>query len=453
MKPRAIAIPTVLLVIALVVVIVVSVASVGLANLHLANVDTLSKQSLYAAEAGIARSIREIVRGNQAFAGFMDEPFGQQSTFSVQVVRGPDPGFRPPVPDKFVYLLAVGETRGKHPRKVGVMLTFLAPGQASSAFTYAIATGGRLDSSGGGQIVGSIKANEDLTIGGGIRLKPAGGEGRVLSAEDIQLGNGVKRDTAQDVRARDEIRIGNRTQTTDYANQIFPSDNTPASAPFIADGRFTNSLNTGEVGEVLPNPDPVALLGLTSDGAGGYQIDSTTGLYVMDPNRPDVVQHPETDIGGTFDLAGKIHFFPNGVRFQGDLSGRGTIVAGAGNGVEFNRALRDQEVNILALRWPRQQPGGGNPSIKFANGPNSIRGLVLAHEDVEARSNFSLTGMIVCYRPGGGDFDNQGGNRDIRYDPTGLLLPGLETWLVPGSGGNAPPGDPQPVVVVSWQRL
>ncbi|HMO12208.1 MAG TPA: hypothetical protein PKB06_12065, partial [Actinotalea sp.] len=74
--------------------------------------------------------------------------------------------------------------------------------------------------------------------------------------------------------------------------QVYPNDSSESSAPFIADYRFENTTAAGEIGQVLPNPDPVRLLGLVPDVSGlNYEKDAS-GYYIIDPPRPDVVVGP-----------------------------------------------------------------------------------------------------------------------------------------------------------------
>lgn len=435
MRQRAIALPVVLSVLTLMLIIVGVVASTGILNLQHARVDNFEKRSLYAAEAGIARSIRSIITGG---SGNVTGTLGD-SAYTVTVTMGPTAG-PPQVPAGYAYLLAVGTTGTRYPRRVGVMIRGLENGEATSSYPYVVAALGSLSAQGGGSIAGGMKSNGNLTLGGGIKLSAANGDGRLLSSSDVTVQGGVKVDPTQDVRAAGTASVSKA------GPNVYSNDTSVASAPFIADGRFTNTLNSGEVGEVLPNPDPVVLLGLTEDGAGDYVKDPLTGDYVIDAARTDVVQHPETSVSGTLNLGGKIHFFPNGVTMD-DVSGTGSIVSGNGNKITFQRQIRGfPQVNILALRWKSQT--GGDPSIEFANGKNEINGLLLAHGNISTHSNFLLNGMIIA----GGDFSSQG-HRVIQYDPVGMLLPGFESWLTGGSGGvGGGLGLNLPVVVVSWQR-
>ena len=447
---RGIAIPVVLSVISLCLVVVTAVASAGMSSLFYCNVDHDSKQSVYAAEAGVAYAIRQIIAGTAGWNGYTDVAYGSDSHFSVQVIKGPSsgPGL-PTVPAGDAYLLATGTTRGKYPRRVGVLIVGAAAGSIS-AFPYAVAAHTDIDMQGGGGVGGAMKASADLHLQGGIKVTPVNGDSRMIAGTDLKIGNGIKRDDSQDMRSGGPITIGPTLQSPDPVNFIFPNDTSVASHPFIADGRFTNALNTGEVGEILPNPDPTKLLGLTSDGVGGYQLDPLNpGLYLIDASRTDVVQHAGTTIPGTLSLAGKIHFFPNGVTLNGNVQGSGTIVSGGGHDIDVSHV--SGAVNLLALSWPNS-PGQG--SINIASN-TQLQGLLLAHKSITTQGNFSLVGSMIAYS----DSVVSQGHRDITYDGSGYLLPGLETWATPGpssppgpgTGTGIPPG--QPVRIISWQRL
>ncbi|MBT9583302.1 hypothetical protein IV102_08125 [bacterium] len=457
---QGMAMPVVMSLIVILVLIAMSVASTGIATLNLAGANHLSRQSVFAAEAGLAAAFREIIQGN-AWTSYTNVAYGRESRYSVQSIVGPSSVVgQPDVPAGAVYLLATGTTRGRHARRVGVLIEGAGSAPAA-AYGYAISTGGELRMQGGGTVAGSLKSNQDLQLQGGIKVVPFQGSGRMLSGQDIDISNGIKRDPSQDLRARQQISIGSGSEPPNPVKLIFPNDATPDSAPFIADGRFTNTLNVGEVGEILPNPDPVVLLGLTPDPAvPGDYLKDLAGEYVMDPARTDVVPHSLADTAisspTSLNLAGKIHFFPGGISFSGNgaVTGPGTIVAGAGKGISI-QGNHNLEANLLALRWPGQMPSGGNPTITI-QGNTDVKGLILAHEDVDVQGNFHLTGMIVAYRPNGGDFDGQG-NRGITFDSSGLALPGLQTWQTPPGGPvgggtlGITPG--QPLKVLSWQRL
>lgn len=458
MKPlgrRAMALPTVLSLIVILVLIAMAVASTGIATLNLAGGNHLSRQSLMAAEAGVSAAIREIVRGT-GWTSYNNVPYGRESRYSVQPIVGPSSvAGQPNVPAGAVYLLASATTRGSNPRRVGVLIS--GSGSPEATMSQAISAGGRIRLQGGATVSGSLKASEDIRLQGGVKILPFQGDGRLLAGQDIEMQGGVRRDPSQDMRARGSITANSTSLSEDPARQVYPNDSSEASAPFIADYRFENTTATGEIGQVLPNPDPVRLLGLVPDASGlNYEKDAS-GYYIIDPPRPDVVQHLETEVTGALDLDGKIHLFVNGVRFQGGggIQGQGTIVAGEGNGIEIQGGV-NANANLLALRWPHQYPSSGNPSIRIQGGA-TVNGMILAHEDVEIQGGARVNGMVVAYRPGGGNFEGQGGLR-ISFDAAGLTLPGFESWLAPPSGipvgGGSlgiPPG--QPIRILSWQRL
>lgn len=447
---RGMAIPTVLLVLSVLVVIITAVFEVGFQTHFLTGVQHESQQSLYAAEAGVNQSFREIIAGTNGWNGYRDKAFGLQSKFSVEVFKGPMvvPN-GPTIPANTAYLLATGTTRDRYPRQVGVLIQATAGSTLSSPFAFALAAGHDVAISGGGSVNGSVKTSGSINLGGGIRINPYQGSGRMLAGDNINLGGGNKWDDSQDLRARNTIQKGSRTLGSDPANLIFPGDTTPDSQPFIADGRFTNTLSGSETGYIMPNPDPQTLLGLTSDGAGGYLKDAL-GAYIMNPARTDVVIHSEVDISGTMNLGDKIHFYPNGVTIRGDFSGQGSIVTGDGNPIVVESSVRGARVNLLALSWPSQPKSG---DITFQRNVD-ITGMIYAHGKVYLDNNIDLLGMIIAYS---GDITESGGHRNITYDPGGFLLPGFDSWrnVAPPPGPGTATGIPsgRPIQVLSWQRI
>ncbi|MFN8606295.1 MAG: hypothetical protein U0931_02100 [Vulcanimicrobiota bacterium] len=446
-RRRGIALAVVMSLVVVMVLIAIAVGSDGIATLNQAGALQLSNQSVYAAEAGLAAAFREIVMGN-SWTGYSDVAYGRESRYSVVSTVGPAgaAGGHPAIPAGMAYLLATGTTRGRYPRRVGVLIKGTgAPAPAGGG--YAVSAGGRIDAQGNSTLAGSLKASDDVHSQGSFKLIPFQGSGRVASGADIDLANNTSRDPSQELRARQTISIGPGTLAPNPTKLIFPGDSTPASAPWINDGRFTNLLNPSETGEILPNPDPATLLGLTS-----YTIDPLTGLYPIDPARTDVVQHTETD-GSGLNLNGKIHFYLNGFSISGSnaVSGSGTIVVGDGKDIQI-QGNQTVNANLIALRFPAQMPSGGNPTIDI-QGNAKINGMILAHQNVKIQGNFDLNGMIIAYK---GNVQMQG-NKHISYDAAGFGLPGLGSWQAAATptAGPSTCGIPagQPLKVISWQRL
>ncbi len=453
-RRRGLALAVVISLIVILTLIAVYVASNSIATLNHVGAQHLSSQSVYAAEAGLNAAFREIVQGN-AWTGYSNVPYGRESLYSVVATPGPAAanGDHPALPAGTVYLLATGTTRKHYPRRVGVLIAGTGSVAAASAGGYALAGGAKVEQQGNGTISGSIKASGEVRAQGNFKIIPFQGAGRIAAGGDIDLANNTRRDPSQELRARQTISIGSGTLGPDPVRLIFPGDTTPTSAPWINDGRFSNTLNPGDIGEVLPNPDPTLLLGLTSDGAGGYLPDTTNpSLYLLDPARTDVVQHAETD-GAGLNLNNQIHFYPNGFSISGNnaVSGKGTIVVGNGKDINI-QGNQDVNANLIALRWPNQMPSSGNPTIHI-QGNSDINGMILAHEKVDIQGNFDLKGMIIAYH---GDVHMQG-NKHVTYDAGGFTLPGLQSWQAPLTPPTGPgtlgivPG--QPIKVLSWQRL
>ena len=452
-RRRGLALAVVMSLIVILVLIAIAVGTSGIATLNQVGAQHLSTQSVYAAEAGLNAAFREIVQGN-SWTGYSNVSYGRESSYSVVATPGPAAATtdHPALPAGTVYLLATGVTRKHYQRRVGVLISGTGSAAAASAGGYALAGGARVEQQGNGTISGSIKASGEVRAQGSFKIIPYQGSGRIAAGGDIDLANNTRRDPSQELRARQTISIGPGTQPLDPVRLIFPGDTTPASAPWIADYRTTNTLNAGDVGEVLPNPDPVELLGLVRLGSD-YQLDpADNSLYRIDPPRPDVIQHTETD-GTGLNLDNKIHFYRNGFSISGNgaVTGTGTIVVGNGNSIHI-QGNHNLNANLIALRWTGQQPSGGNPSIDIG-GNVQVNGMILAHERVDIQGNFDLKGMIIAYH---GDIRMQG-NKHVTYDAAGFSLRGLESWRAPLTPPTGPgtlgilPG--QPIKVLSWQRL
>lgn len=453
-RRRGIALAVVMSLIVILVLIAIAVGTSGIATLNQAGTLQLSNQSVYAAEAGLAAAFREIVMGN-SWSGYSNVPYGRESRYWVVPTIGPAAAApdHPAIPSGMAYLLATGTTRGKFSRRVGVLITGTGAPAAAGGGGYAVASGGRVDVQGNSAISGSIKASDDVRGGGNFKVIPFQGSGRIASSADIDLPHNTFRDPSQELRATGTISVGG-TLGLDPVKLIFPGDATPASAPWIADGlHFTNTLNPGDVGEVLPNPDPHVLLGLTDDTLGGYVADTVDpSLYLMDATRTDVVQHAETD-GSGLNLNNQIHFYPHGFSISGNnaVTGKGTIVVGGGQSIHI-QGNQTVNANLIALRWPNQLPSSGNPSIDI-QGNSDINGMIWAGQDVHIQGNFTGKGMVIAYK---GDVHMQG-NKHLTYDAGGFSLPGLGSWQAP----LTPPTGPgtlgivagQPLKIVSWQRL
>lgn len=453
-RRRGIALMVVMSLIVILILIALAVGTSGIASLNQAGVLQLSSQSVYAAEAGLAAAFREIVMGN-SWSGYSNVAYGRESRYWVTPTAGPAAAApdHPAIPSGMAYLLATGTTRGRYPRRVGVLITGIGAPAAAGGGGYAISSGRRVDVQGNSAISGSIKASDDVRGGGNFKVIPFQGSGRIASSADIDLPHNTFRDPSQELRAVGTISVGG-TLGLDPVKLIFPGDATPASAPWIADGlHFTNTLLPGDVGEVLPNPDPKVLLGLTEDGAGGYvPLAPGSPLYQLDSTRTDVVQYPGNN-GNGLNLNDKINFFPEGFSVSGNnaVSGRGTIVVGAGQSIHI-QGNQTINANLIALRWPNQLPSSGNPSIDI-QGNSDINGMIWAGQDVHIQGNFTGKGMIIAYK---GDVHMQG-NKHLTYDAGGFGLPGFGSWQAP----TTPPTGPgtlgivagQPLKIVSWQRL
>ncbi|MGE0492265.1 MAG: hypothetical protein AB7S38_23840 [Vulcanimicrobiota bacterium] len=432
MTRRGIALPAVLGVLTLLLIILSTVAYQGIGSLNVAKVSQATRQSLFAAEAGVSDGLRQLVEDPTLTGPLADGTLENGAVYTVEIFNNID-GTGPPVasndaavPAGFAYILATGSrSDGAFQRSAGA----LVHPSAAAAFGMAMGSGGDIRMQGSKTVKGTIKASGDLRVQGSTTIEPMNGNGRLLAGGELRSQGNTTLDSAQEARARAQV---NASPAIRGAYLVQPNDTSPATLPFIADGRTTNVLNTGEQGLILPNPDQAALL---------------------DATNPDLVTWSVTNFSGTLDLTDKIHYFPDGVSFSPTTNfvGSGTIVVGNGNAMEFQGSTTIN-ANLIALRRPDQMPSGGNPSIRF-QGSTTVNGLIYAHEDIQAQGSFTLNGVMIAYHDGGAEIRTQG-NSNITLD-SGVLggIPGFEPWANGfGSGGSVPAGA-TPMAIASWERF
>jgi hypothetical protein len=406
----------VLVVLSILMVIVLAVGAVGVHHLNLVNADYYSTASLYAAEAGITAAIRELNDNNNWTSGFSNVPFSSETTSRYTVtltnnlagVTAVTAGDGTSVPGGYAYLVSVGTSRGRYPRRVRAMVT------AVSEFKYAIATGGNAEFRGATTLNGNVKASGHLTFRGVTAIVPSNGQGRLLSGGNIYNDGNVTLSLGQDARARGTISDPTKILGT---TTIVQNDTSPDTAPFVADGRIVNNSTTGA--EVMPNPRLDQLLASAVDH--GAQTEYSAGQEL--------------------DLGGQVHYFPNGIHFCAGsrITGQGTIVVGGGNRAEFDIVL-NQTMNIVALDSSGKGTAG-DASVRF-NALATVNGLVYSQGAVEAAGILSVTGRLIAYGTRGTLY--HAGNLNVAYAPWGIYCPGWDNFFAGGT---------RPMQVTSWQRF
>lgn len=429
------------MVITLLLITVSTVATNGLGSLSQAKTEQFRKQAFFAAEAGAADALRHLVE-DPTWAGPLPQTNLQLDSAYSAVVVNNIAGISGPltasngalVPEGFAYILATG-TMVRSERRVGLLVS---PG-STTAFGIAVGVGGNAEMQGSKRVAGTIKASGTIDLQGSTRIEPLDGSGRLLAGVNVESQGSTRVDEAQDVRARGTVSA---TPAIRGAIVVQSSDTTDSSLPFIADGRTTNSLNAGETGLVLPNPDQAVLLDPSNPNLNTY--DGGT----IPPALP-----PRISVTGLLDLADQIHYYPGGVDFTGSSSiiGQGTIIVGNGNSMTFQGSTGNLNANLIALRTDATT-STGNPSIEF-QGSTTVNGLIYAHEDVRTQGSFTLNGVVIAYRDGGGDLRTQGSARITLDSSVFGNIPGFESWAAGFGGVGGAPAGSGALSIVSWERL
>jgi hypothetical protein len=281
-------------------------------------------------------------------------------------------------------------------------------------FGYAIASGGDISLNASGTVYGSIRSNGDLGLQGRLQVLPLNGQGRVLSGGTLTVASGLVVDSTQDVRARRDIVGISKISGT---SRIYPSDTGPDTDPMIMDGRTTPE---GAAGVVMPCPDEGKLL------AGA--VDHGPGPVIFGGSQ-------------TFNLDGRVHYFPGGVTFGpgSKIVGEGTLVVGQGHAAIFDIRLDDLKMNVIALDG--QQGQAGTARIEF-NQDTRLKGLVYCQGTILSRAHLEVEGRLIAY--GDGQIVHTGAHAEVVLAPMAVECGGFSGFFDPGAGGG--------LDVLSWQR-
>lgn len=416
MRPRGLSLAVTLMALGVIAVLGLGLATLGMQQLSRSRLLYQDRKALYAATAGVEASLREL-RGDWAWsAGFPLTALSPEASFEVALANNfqgatelalPG-GVR--VPPGAGYLTSTGSSGGRV-RRIGVMLR-----ARYGRFGYAIGAAGPVTLGSSSTITGPFKADGPLNALSSLTMVPERGDGRLLGASTITSGGRIRMDPTQAVRARGDISPGPPFNTIDGTTLIYEGDTTTATNAFITDGRLTNDAPTGF--QSLPNPDTSKLL--------------TPGEYVDHGGT--------TNINSTFDLGGKVHYFPQGVTFgrSSSFTGRGTIVIGGGATGEFLSPIGTNTgghpMNLVALG------AAGGSKLIFRESTN-IEGLVYSHEDITTVASFRVEGSLFTYRGSAAVLDASD-SFTVTLGDLAVPLKGFEPWMTPPS-----------VAVQSWQPL
>lgn len=432
-KERGLALPFVLLVMTLLLVAVSAVAHQGLGTLQQAKIEEFRRQAVYAAEAGVADTIEQMVNDASLNGALPEVEMDVGAKYQVTIYSnfaGGGTQYAPngaEIRDGYAYIYSVG-TVGTITRRVGVLVT----AGSASALGIAIGVGGNVNMGGGKRITGTVKASGDIDFGGSTRIEPLDGSGRVLASGSIKPGP-LRVDDTQDVLARNGI-----SGSVSGGNEVNGNDSSPATEPFINDGRFVNQTMPGDAAGavVLPNPDPAVIL-----------ADPNTVVRDLDPLIQDPLQLPYPE-AGVLSLGGKTYYYPDGIDLGSvsQIQGPGTIVVANGRPIDCGNK-QVSGANLVAIGGPDYDLDTSDITYKSSK---QFDGLMYAHDNITTQGAFRLNGLIISYY---GNFKSQGGTR-VTLDATVLAdIPGFGPWANGFGGSGGIPAGSTSIGVISWERL
>ncbi|MDA3792498.1 MAG: pilus assembly PilX N-terminal domain-containing protein [Elusimicrobia bacterium] len=319
-----------------------------------------------------------------------------------------------------------------------------------------------------GHVPDIASSREDRTIRAVVRIEPEQPEEAMRSVGPITVASNV--DVVGSLRSNSWIKFNGGNHITEDENgtcSVITSTGTAkgvwmdgkvywdgAGHYYIKSNGPTNASKGGDTDETGVYEESQISNGIVTvvENAGIEPIEAAEipfydlDLLKADAVAQDSVGHPTVfDAEKTYDtelnMAGKVHWYKNGVLFNKEiLNSSGTILAtgvhsdNTDYGISFKAANADigdagnfQKINLIV-----DNEAGEDKSINF-NSNIYVQGYIYCPGDLSLPSNVHVRGVIEV-----GEDSDVSSNVEIIYDDIGYSLPGG------GEGG---------VTVISWQEM
>ncbi len=405
------------LVLALVLLVVLSILAVGMVFLSRYETtfsvkERLSDSALYIADGGVEFAINEL-QEDISYRGPTTYSVANVGEFSVSVSTQGQPadhyeitstGF---VPDS---------TNPRETRTVRSVVN-IVPGTP----TYAIGAKEGITVAANITIKGDLRSDGQITLGNNVYIEPSepgASDGSIYTstgmASGVNITGNLHMQPGREIKSRGptNAEMGGDTAETG----IYRESRIAAGDPLIVEGDTSSDTNP------LGSYNSVDLVALDAMVEPEYTYSE---FMVID--------------AATFDLAGKIHKFEQGVKFASNVEflGDGAIWVSGGSGRDYGLELASNvygegggyaDVNLIC------SGGTWNQADIKINSNVKINGLISGSTEVEANANVQINGVIES----GGTIDVDA-NVTIQWAPLGFQIPVT--------------GSPAATIVRSWQEM
>lgn len=409
---RGIALVLALILLAVLSVLALAMVSLGRHETTFLVKERLSDAALYIADGGVEYGINELQKDPSTYRGPTTYSVGTGGQFTVTVSTQGQPA-------NYYIITSTGyvpNVANFKERRMVRSVVNIVPGTPS----YAIGAKEGLTVASNITIKGDIRSDGQIVLGNNVFIEPSSpgaSDGSIYTSTGIAKGvwitGNLYMQPGREIKSRgatNESKGGDTLETGIYQESKIKSGN-----PLICEGDTSADTN------------PI----------GSYSSVDLTALDNMDKVVYDSYMNYESN--ETFDLAGNVHKFTQGVRFSSNITftGEGTIWVSGGSGHTYGLELCS---NVLG-------PGGGYAEVNLIcsggtwneadikiNSNVKINGLISGKTEVDANSNVDIKGVIES-----GGTINVNSNVTIQWGELGFEVPIA--------------GSPAATVVRSWREL
>jgi hypothetical protein len=405
------------LVLALILMVVLSVLAVAMVFLSRYETgflvkERLSDSALYIADGGVEYAINEL-QEDLDYRGPTSYSVANVGEFSVSISTQGQPanhyeitstGF---VPDA---------ANPRETRTVNSVVN-IVPGTP----TYAIGAKEGITVAANVTVRGDLRSDGQIVLGNNVYIQPSepgASDGSIYTstgmARGVDITGNLYMQPGREIKSRGPTNASMGGDTPETG--IYQESKIKSGDPLIVEGDTSSDTNP------LGSYSSVDLTALDSMVETDYTYSDFT--VISDP---------------TFDLAGKVHKFEQGVRFDSNIEflGEGTIWVSGGSGHDYGLELASNVygpdggyacVNLIC------SGGTWNQADIKINSNVKINGLISGSTEVEANANVDINGVIES----GGTID-VAANVTIQWGELGFQIPIT--------------GSPATTIVRSWQEL
>mgnify|MGYP001110052978 CR=1 FL=1 len=408
---KGIALVLALILLAVLSVLAVAMVFLGRHETRFLVKERLSDSALYIADGGIEFAINALQK-SPLYRGTSSYFVGSAGEFSVSVSTEEQPA-------NYYIITSTGYVPNiNNPRETRTVRSVvnIVPGTPP----YAIGAREGINVASNITVKGDLRSDGQIVLGNNVFIEPSepgASDGSIYTSTDIAEGvwitGNLYMQPGKEIKSRGPT---NASQGGDTANTgIYRESRISSGNPLIVEGDTSAETNP----------------------LGSYNSVDLNALDNMD--KVVYGNYMNYESNETFDLAGKVHKFTQGVRFSSNITftGEGTIWVSGGSGHPYGLELCSNvfgpdggyaDVNLIV------SGGTWNEADIKINSNVKINGLISGQTEVDANSNVDIQGVIES-----GGTINVNSNVTIQWGEFG--------FEVPTQGSQAT------TIVRSWQEL